>query len=78
MNLYVGKMPWRRAWQPTSRILAWRIPWTEQPGGLQSIGLAKSQTQLSDRAQHSEILATETQKGVCVCRGGLHLRASGP
>ena len=21
-----------------SRILAWRIPWTEQPGGLQSIG----------------------------------------
>ena len=22
-----------------SSILAWRIPWTEQPGGLQSIGL---------------------------------------
>ena len=22
-----------------SRILAWRIPWTEEPGGLQSIGL---------------------------------------
>ena len=21
-----------------SRILAWRIPWTEQPGGLQSTG----------------------------------------
>ena len=21
-----------------SRILAWRIPWTEQPGGLQSMG----------------------------------------
>ena len=21
-----------------SRILAWRIPWTEEPGGLQSIG----------------------------------------
>ena len=21
-----------------SSILAWRIPWTEQPGGLQSIG----------------------------------------
>ena len=27
-------------------ILAWRIPWTEEPGGLQSIGL-QSQTQLS-------------------------------
>ena len=21
-----------------SRILAWRIPWTEEPGGLQSMG----------------------------------------
>jgi len=24
-----------------SRILAWGIPWTEEPGGLQSIGLQK-------------------------------------
>ena len=23
---WVGKMPWRRAWQPHSCILAWRIP----------------------------------------------------
>ena len=22
-----------------SRILAWKIPWTEEPGGLQSMGL---------------------------------------
>ena len=22
-----------------SSILAWRIPWTEEPGGLQSVGL---------------------------------------
>ena len=27
-------------------ILAWRIPWAEEPGGLQSTGL-QSQTQLS-------------------------------
>ena len=26
------------------RILAWRIPWTERPGGLQSMGLQKSWT----------------------------------
>ena len=30
-----------------SSILAWEIPWTEEPGGLQSMGL-QSQTQLSD------------------------------
>ena len=31
-----------------SSIPAWEIPWTEEPGGLQSIGSQKSQTQLSD------------------------------
>ena len=31
-----------------SSILAWKIPWTEEPGGLQSTGLQKSWTQLSD------------------------------
>ena len=30
-----------------SSILAWEIPWTEEPGGLQFIGLQKSQIQLS-------------------------------
>ena len=37
-----------------SSILAWRIPWTEEPGGLQSLGLQESQTQVSDLAyRHS-------------------------
>ena len=27
-----------------SYILAWEIPWTEDPGGLQSMGLQKSWT----------------------------------
>ena len=31
-----------------SRILDWEIPWTEEPGGLQSMGSQKSQTRLSD------------------------------
>ena len=30
-----------------SSILAWEMPWTEEPGRLQSMGL-QSQTQLSD------------------------------
>ena len=29
-------------------ILAWEIPWTEESGGLQSMGLQKSWTQLRD------------------------------
>ena len=35
-----------------SSILAWRIPWTEKLGGLQSMGL-QSQTQLSDEHTHT-------------------------
>ena len=31
-----------------SSILAWKIPWIEQPGRLQSMGSQKSWTQLSD------------------------------
>ena len=33
---------------PHSSTLAWKIPWMEEPGGLQSNGVAKSQTQLRD------------------------------
>ena len=31
-----------------SSILAWKVPWTEDPEGLQSIGTQKNQTQLKD------------------------------
>jgi len=54
---------------PHSSALAWKIPWTEEPGKLQSMG-TKSQTQLSDftftfhfhalekeMATHSSVLA---------------------
>ena len=36
-----------------SSILSWKIPWTEEPGRLQSIGSKKSQTGLSNQAQHT-------------------------
>ena len=29
-------------------VLAWRIPWTEEPGRLQSMGVIKSWTYLSN------------------------------
>ena len=35
---WVGKIPWRRARQPTPVFLPGESPWTEEPGGLQSIG----------------------------------------
>ena len=35
-----------------SSILAWRIPWTEEPGGLQSMVL-QSQTRLKPLGMHT-------------------------
>ena len=35
---WVGKIPCRRAWQPTPVFLPAESPWTEEPGGLQSMG----------------------------------------
>ena len=32
-----------------SSNLAWKIPWTEEPGGLQSIGLQRAGTGFSDK-----------------------------
>ena len=33
-----------------SSVLVWRIPWTEEPGGLQSMGLQESDT--TERLKH--------------------------
>ena len=35
-----------------SSIPAWQIPWTEEFGGLQSMGSQKSQTQVTTKQQH--------------------------
>ena len=41
-----GEDPLEKGTATHSSILAWRIPWTEEPGGLQSMG-SQSGTQLS-------------------------------
>ena len=45
---WVGKIPWQSEWLPTPVFLPGESPWTEDPGGLQSMGVAKSGTRLSD------------------------------
>ena len=34
--------PLKKGMASHSSILGWRIPWTEEPGGLQSMGLQES------------------------------------
>ena len=40
-NSWVGTTPWRRAGQPTPVFLSGEFPWTEEPDGLQSMGLQR-------------------------------------
>ena len=49
-HLWVRKIedPLGKEMATPSNILAWEIPWTEEPGGLQSMGSQESQTRLSD------------------------------
>ena len=35
-------IPLEKGMAAHSRILAWRIPWTEEPSGLQSMGVTES------------------------------------
>ena len=37
-NLWARKIPLEEGMATYSSVLAWRTPWTEEPGGLQSIG----------------------------------------
>ena len=39
---WVGKGPLEKEMATHSRILAWKIPWAEEPGGLQFMGLQES------------------------------------
>ena len=36
--------PLKKGMAPHSSILGWRMPWTEDPGGLQSMGLQRVDT----------------------------------
>ena len=41
LDSWVGKIPWRRKLAIYSSTLAWKIPWTEEPVRLQSMGSQK-------------------------------------
>ena len=54
---WVGKIPWRRAWQPTPKFLPGEAHRTEELGGLQSTGLQRIRYNWGDSTQtHTDAL----------------------
>jgi len=49
-----GEDPLEKEMATYFSILAWEIPWTEELDGLQSVGLQKSQTQLSNNTRRTK------------------------
>ena len=48
MSLILGQEdPPEEGMATPSSILAWRIPWTEEPGGLQSMGSQRDMTEVT-------------------------------
>ena len=52
--------PWRRDLEVTC-ILAWRIPWTEEPGRVQSMGSQRVGHNLSTKQQQLSEWSPSTQ-----------------
>ena len=63
-----------------SSIFAWKIPWTEEPGGLQSKGSQRVRTteQLNKKGKGKEEPKAETkqEKSLCLCLEREHRRTA--
>ena len=74
LQMWVGSLgqeePLEEAMATHSSILAWRIPWTEESGGLQSIGLQRVRQDWSDlERMHTEWWHCTF---LCLCAKSLH------
>ena len=50
---WVGKIPWRRVWQPTPVFLPGESPWAKEPGGLQSMRLQRVRHDWATKHTHT-------------------------
>ena len=67
LDLWVRKIFWRRKWQPTPIFLLREIPWTEEPDGLQSMGLQRSRTRLRAKQEQQMLYISRSAKKPLGC-----------
>jgi len=66
-NPCVGKIPWRRKWQPTPAFLPGEFPWPEEPGGLQSTGSQRFGHDLVTTQQQNTSIHQNTVQHLKLC-----------
>ena len=52
-DTWVGKIPLEEKMATHSNILTWEIPWTEEPGRLQSMGVTKELDKIKQLSTHA-------------------------
>ena len=57
----LGRSPWRRKWQPTPVFLPGKIPWTEEPGGLQYMEFQRVRHGLATKQKQQKPYHTQYQ-----------------
>ena len=72
-NPWVGKIPLEEGIATRSRFLAWRIPWTEEPGRLWFIGSQRVEHDWSNLACTGKNAVTAESHTVCLWLTYFHL-----
>ena len=66
---WARKIPWNRKWATHSSILAWKIPWTVDSGGLQST--TSQELDMTERLSTGEqYLDAQTLASIRISQGG--------
>ena len=69
-SISASEDPFEKRLSTCSNIPAWRIPWTEEPGGLHTVpGIAENQTRLSTQSLSLSRLSVEGDLSVFPCLG---------
>ena len=70
--------PWEKKMATHSSILAWEIPWTEEPDGLQSTGHKRVGHDLATKQQHVHLGVLLITLGLTEVWGSLSLGVPHP
>ena len=64
-DFWVGKIPLEEKMATHSSLLAWKIPWMEEPGELQFMGSQRAQHKLATKQQYQTLLHQRRQSDIC-------------
>ena len=73
LDPWVGKIPWRRRWRPTPVFLPGESPWTEEPGGLQSMELQRVRHDWATKHSTTIVASTPQLLYLAICQWALRL-----